>query len=94
MAERNHDISLRIPCARRFQLGLRASFSRLTKHSMWASLPGCIRTEGRWAFVIRLFADHADRFFTASLLRHKGTPHLLWISTVVDTLTMEGCACQ
>jgi hypothetical protein len=34
------------------QLGLAASLSRLTKHSMWASLRGCIRTDGRWALVI------------------------------------------
>jgi len=34
------------------QLGLRAPFSRLAKHSMGASLPGFIRTEGRSALVI------------------------------------------
>jgi len=45
-------IALNILCARRLQLGLRASCSRLAKHSMWASFPGCVLTEGRCAFVI------------------------------------------
>jgi hypothetical protein len=34
------------------QFGLLAFFWCLAKHSMWASLPGCSRMDGRWALVI------------------------------------------
>src|ERR1700756_1926059 len=67
------------------QFGLRVSSSRLTKHSMWASWPGCNRTEGRCRRVIGFWHKTQIDFWRVPSRTEGGLPFFLG-TFVADTL--------
>ncbi len=67
------------------QFGLPVSSSRLTKHSMWASWPGCNRTEGRCRRVIGCLHKTQIECWRVPP-RTEGCLPFFWPTIVADTL--------